>query len=232
MSRCLDPKCAPVWAGVVRELPDEILRFFLNAAVDTLPHNANLYRWKKRTDPNCPLCNCCQSLLHVLNNCAVARDLRRYNTRHDAVLQEVVKSVVPHLPITSSWTADISDNYSFPVHITPTDLRPDLVLWDDTTRVLCLVELTVCYETNYDKAALRKAAKYEDLAEQARLNGYRTTVLTIQVGSRGVPDLESIKSMTDMLGVPEKELKQLLRRVTRAALINSFNIWCSRNRKL
>ena len=40
------------------------------------------------------------------------------------------------------------------------------------------------------------------------------------------------ESMTDMLGVPEKELKQLLRRVTRAALINSFNIWCSRNRKL
>ena len=94
------------------------------------------------------------------------------------------------------------------------------------------MELTVCYETNYDKVALRKAAKYEDLAEQARFNGYRTTVLTIQVGSRGVPDLESIKSMTDMLGVPEKELKQLLRRVTRAALINSFNIWCSRNRKL
>ena len=231
-SKCTDPKCAPVWAGVVRELLDEILKFSLNAAVDSLPYNVNLYRWKKRKDPNCPLCNCRQSLLHVLNNCAVARDLRRYNRRHDAVLQEVVESVVPHLPRTSSWTADISDNYCFPVHITPTDLRPDLVWWDNTTRVLCLVELTVCYETNYDEAALRKAAKYEDLAEQARLKGYRTTVLTIQVGSRGIPDLHSIKSMTDMLGMPEKELKQLLRRVMRAALISSFNIWCSRNRKL
>ena len=143
-----------------------------------------------------------------------------------------MESVVPHLPRTSSWTADISDNYCFPVHITPTDLRPDLVWWDDTTRVLCLVELTVCYETNYDEVALRKAAKYEDLAEQARLKGYRTTVLTIQVGSRGIPDLHSIKSMTDMLGMPENKLKQLLRRVMRAALISSFNIWCSRNRKL
>ena len=94
---------------------------------------------------------------------AVARDLRRYNARHDAVLQEIV---VPCLPPTSSWTADICDNYCFPTHITPTDLRPDLVWWDDSQKTLCLAELTVCYDTNFAEAACRKS-KYEDLGPTA-----------------------------------------------------------------
>ena len=86
MSRCTAPKCALVWATVVQSLPEEQMKFALNAAVDVLPHNANLHLWKKRKDPNCPLCKSNQSLLHVLNNCSAARDLRRYNTRHDDVL--------------------------------------------------------------------------------------------------------------------------------------------------
>ena len=128
---------------------------FANAAVDYLPHNSNLHRWKKRKDPACPLCHCTQSLLHVLNNCAVARDLRRYNARHDAVLQEIVKAVVPCLPPASSWTADISDSYCFPIHIVPTDLRPDLVWGDNTKYTLCLTELTVCYDTYFEEEVVQ-----------------------------------------------------------------------------
>jgi hypothetical protein len=64
-------ECASFRAKVVKELPDE---FSVNATVDGLPHNANLHLWKKRKDPACPLCHCNQSLL---NNCTVARDLRR-----------------------------------------------------------------------------------------------------------------------------------------------------------
>ena len=230
LSRCTDPKCAPLWAKVVQRLPDDTLKFAVNAAVDCLPHNSNLHRWKKRQDPACPLCHSTQTLLHVLNNCAVARDLRRYNARHDAVLQEIVKAVVLYLPPSSSWTADISDTYSFPTHIVPTDLRPDLVWWDSSKHSLCFVELTVCYDTNFEEASRRKLSKYEDLAEQARVRGYHTSVHTIQVGSRGVPDYDSFAKLADMLQIPDKELNNLLERVIRAALIGSFTIWCSRNR--
>ena len=77
MSRVTAPKCALVWATVVQSLPEEQMKFALNAAVDVLPHNANLHLRKKRKDPNCLLC---KSNLHVLNNCSAARDLRKYNT--------------------------------------------------------------------------------------------------------------------------------------------------------
>ena len=232
MSRCTDSKCAAVWSRVVQRLPDEVMKFSLNAAVDCLPHNSNLHRWKKRQDPACPICHCTQSLLHVLNNCAVARDLRRYNARHDAVLQEIMAVVVPCLPPTSSWTADICDNYCFPTHITPTDLRPDLVWWDNSQKTLCLAELTVCYDTNFAEAARRKSSKYEDLASQARANGYDTTTLTIQMGSRGIPDYASFSNLANMVQITGKQLVTLLERVITAALIGSFTIWCSRNRVL
>ena len=39
MSRCTSPSCAPVWSRVVQALPEEQMKFALNAAVDVLPHN-------------------------------------------------------------------------------------------------------------------------------------------------------------------------------------------------
>ena len=116
---------------VVQSLPEEQMKFSLNAALDVLPHNANLHLWKKRQDPSCPLCSNHQSLLHVLNNCPVAKHLRRYNTRHDKVLYEIATAVKPHLPTLAVMAVDIGEDYAFPLHIVPTDLRPDLVWWED-----------------------------------------------------------------------------------------------------
>ena len=59
----------------------------------------------------------------------------------------------------------------------------------------------MCYDTNFEEAAVRKQAKYEDLAMQARGNGYHTTILTIQVGSRGVPDRQSFSQLATILGI-------------------------------
>ena len=112
----------------------------------------------------------------------------------------------------------------------PTVLRPDVVWWDDSSRSLFLAELTVCFESNFEEAALRKSAKYLDLVEQAKQNGYRTKLLTLQVGSRGVPDHGSFSSLATLIGMSVRDLSKLLERVTRAAIVGSFNIWCSRNR--
>ena len=166
-------------------------KFAINAAVDVLPHNANLYLWRKRKDPSFPLCHENQSLLHVLNNCRAARDYRRYNIRHDSILSAITETVSRNIPQTTSMTADISDTYEFPHHIIPTDLRPDLV-WDDTHKSITLVELTVCFETNFEQAAQRKKAKYLHLVEQANARGYRSELITSLVGSSTFLDLRPL----------------------------------------
>ena len=63
-----------------------------------------------------------------------------------ALLYEVVKE---HLPDTTSSTVDlISSEYSFPCHIV--DLRPDIIYWDETTKKVSLIELTVCFDTLFE----------------------------------------------------------------------------------
>ena len=211
----------------LQSLPEELMKFSLNAAVDMLPHNANLHLWHKKQDSACLLCSQNQSLLHVLNNCAVARDLGRYNHRHDAILQEIAAVVEPKLSPPTMLTVDIDDSYNFPLHIIATDLRPDMVWWDDTHRSLCL---TVCFESNFEDAAQRKIAKYTDIVDRAKLSGYRTTLITLQIGSRGVPHFPSFKALATAISMSSKELSQLLHRVTTVAIEGSFKIWCSRNR--
>ena len=65
------------------------------------------------------------------------------------------------------------------------DLWPDVVLWSPTQKSAILVELTVCYETNFEDVHRRKANKYKDLVEAGRSNGFDRSTVTLEVGSRG-----------------------------------------------
>ena len=161
MSRCTDAEGAEVWAKAIGGMVDEHVKFALNSAVDTLPHNANLALWEKKMNDACTLCGERQTLIHVLNTCTVARDNRRFNGRHDSLLREIVSIITTYLPSTACLTSDLGE-YNFPQHIVATDLRPDIVWWNDNARSLHAVELTVPFETSFEKAIERKTLKYED----------------------------------------------------------------------
>ena len=188
MARSWGDTSPELWARAVHDLPPEPLKFALNASLDTLPTNANLNMWGKKPSDVCPLCQGGrQSLLHVLNNCPVAMELRRYSVRHDAVLQVIGDFIKAHLLPHYSITIDVpSESYRFPHHITPTCLRPDIVWWSDQRKELWLFELTVSFESLVADARARKRAKYHDLVEAGRAAGYKTELITVEVGSRGM----------------------------------------------
>lgn len=85
-------------------LHQDALKFVLNAAVDTLPHNANLYPWEKKDSDRCPLCSADSS-----------EDIA--NRRHDAVLQLIAEVVKEDHDLMRS------------THIANTDLWSDILLW-------------------------------------------------------------------------------------------------------
>ena len=229
MLRATTPDTATIWAKAIQSLPQEQTKFALNAAVDTLPHNSNLHLWRKKESDSCLLCGERQSLIHVLNCCRVARDLRRYNVRHDAVLKVIADTVKEHLPPSHKLTVDL-DHYNFPIHISPTDLRPDIVLWSDSEKQLTLVELTVSFETSFEAAAERKETNYQDLASRAEQAGYSTTLITLEMGSRGVPHLPGFTRLAQELTISRHKLSNLLLQASQAAITGSFQIWCARNR--
>ena len=169
--------------------------------------------------------------MHVLNSCKVALELRRYNKRHDAVLQVITEVVKEAIPTTASISVDLDNQYQFPSHITNTDLRPDIVWWDDDAKTVTLLELTVPYDTLMEEAVERKTIKYTDLLESAASTGYRAHLLTIEVGSRGLPHTTSFTKLRQHLDLSKRMTTKLMIGTARTAISESHVIWKARNNK-
>ena len=216
--RATDDKAAGIWASAVLQLPPEVLRFSMNAAQDTLPHNANLAMWRSKEGLSdaCKLCGRRQTLPHVLNQCPTALQLRRYNVRHDAILTAIEQGIRPYLSEDDCLVADLPrfQPYTFPPHIAHTDLRPDLVLWNNREKTVCLVELTICYDTRFEEAHTYKANKYADLVEQIAATHFIPDLITLEVGSRGPLNSTGFDNLRAHISLPQKQWNALLISIT------------------
>ena len=62
-----------------------------------------------------------------------------------------------------------------------------MVWWDNKEKSLTLLELTIPFGTLMEEAANHKRDKYADLVANCELPGYKSTLITIEVASRGLP---------------------------------------------
>ena len=127
--------------------------------------------------------------------------------------------------------ADLEDQYHFPPCIAHTDLRPDLIIYSEFTKSTPLMELTVCFETNFEEAKSRKEMKYSNLVDEIEENTFTVLVdlVTIEVGARGFLRYESFRQLNKVLGADRKEFFTLLMDVAKVTIKNSFSIWTQRN---
>ena len=149
MARRFEGNAAELWVRAVQDLPSDVMKFALNASLETLATNVNLHTWGKKTNTICALCSQeRQTLLHVLNACPKAMVLRRYSQRHDAVLALLGDFVKRHLPSSYHMSVDLpSATYQFPQYIVSTDMQPDIVWWNDDSKELGMLELTISFES-------------------------------------------------------------------------------------
>ena len=54
-------------------------------------------------------------------------------------------------------------SYHIPSFLAHSDLRPGIIAYSCFTKTVILIELTICSETNFEGAQLRKTEKYSDL---------------------------------------------------------------------
>ena len=92
-----------------------------------------------------------------------------------------------------------------------------------------LLELTISYETDMEQAHQRKLAKYEDVVEGARVQGYNAECFAVEVGSRGLIVKGELQQLKNALGAPARAMAELAGSLSRTAMLGSFKIWCSRN---
>ena len=75
----------------------------------------------------------------------------------------------------------------------------------------------------------RKRAKYHDLEEADRVAGYKTELISIEVGSRVMVCSADFEILKVAVSATEKDITNLCLEVIRTTLLESFRIWVSRN---
>ena len=224
------------WKSIMFSVPKGVLKFAINASIDTLPSFTNLKQWGKRLFDNCPLCKRKGSLLHILNNCQIM--LERYLWRHNNIIR-ILLSTFKDSDIFKQGElklfADIENatvgGGTIPPNIIVTPQKPDIVIyWPKDKRVI-LFELTVPFETNIGKAHETKINRYSSLVTDITDNGYECNLIAVEIGSRGLIDTDNKNRLTRLL----KQLKTGTKfphfkgQVSKSALLSSYAIFNSRH---
>ena len=226
-----------IWKSIMYNLPVKVLKFLINAVSDTVNTRANLLRWGKSTTSKCRHCDCVETLNHVLNCCSVFLSQGRYTWRHNNVLKCFVEMITESISPDTKILHDIpyltgySPVSTIPLPCTQTNLKPDLCIYDENSKKIMIMELTVPFELGIEKAHQYKVNKYSSLVTDIRNNNYEVEYLAIEVGSRGFISSNNTQRLKQMLGYfHERNTKprEFQDKLSKMALVSSFAIYCAK----
>ena len=166
------------WKSFMWDIPQGVLKFAINAGVNTLPTFDNLKRWGKRVNDRCRFCGNIETLAHVLSNCSTALAQGRFTWRHNSVLRSPIDLIQPHLKEGLTLYSDLAGfqaphGGTIPPHILVTALKPDLFVFNEVLREVIIFELTCPWDTNIDRSHTYKSEKYSPLvADLSRDNTF------------------------------------------------------------
>ena len=224
------------WKSFLWDVPQGVLKFAINAGINTLPTLDNLKRWGKRVNDRCPFCGNIQTLLHVLSNCSVALDQGRYTWRHNSVLSSIIDVIRPRLKAGFVLFSDLPGlqaphGGTIPPHVHVTALRPDLVVINESTRDVVIFELTCPWDGNIDRSHSFKEDKYAPLvADMSR--GFNVHLFSVEVSVRGQlskANRSRLKAFAYRCCEDPKTVTKLtLGNSSRASLLCSYSIFMAR----
>ena len=131
-----------------------------------------------------------------------------------------------YLSIAKDWelSTDLENCLKIPKEITFTNLRPDMILISRSTKQFGMIELTVPTEERVEVSGELKKLKYEEIAQEARLNGWGVRVWTVEVGCRGFP-ASSMASFLKEIGYQGAQKKRILENIGKEAENASHSLW-------
>ena len=224
------------WRSYLWDIPRGILKFAMNAGLNTLPTLDNLRRWGKRVNDRCPFCGNVQTLLHVLSNCSVSLDQGRYTWRHNSVLSSIIGVVRPLLESSFTLFSDLPGceaphGGTIPPHILATNLRPDLFIVSETKAMAIVFELTCPWDSNIKRSHDFKEGKYAPLVADL---SQRFTVyhFSVEISVRGQISKENRNRIKEFVyracTNPGKLARNVEQCASKASLLSSFSIFHAR----
>ena len=221
---------------MANNIPQGILKFAMNAGLNTLPTFDNLKRLGKRVNDRCPFCRNIQTLLHVLSNCSVSLEQGRYTWRHDSVLNSIIDIVRPALGPSFKLFSDMPgyeapSGGTIPPHVLVTNLRPDIFIVSESLQRAIVFELTCPWDSNVSRSHTYKEEKYAPLVADL---SQRFTVFhfSVEVSVRGQISKENQSRIKAFLfrccDSPGKLSGKVVKCSSKVALLASFSIFCAR----
>ena len=124
---------------------------------------------------------------------------------------------------------DLKRQLHFSEYIAPTNLRPDIVISSNESKVCVIIELMVPWEERIEEAHERKMPKYAKLVDKCKDNGWKKTFrFTFEIGCRGFPCQSTWRALK-MPGVTGKARGTVIDKARRTSESASMRIW---NRKI
>ncbi|KAK2831157.1 hypothetical protein Q7C36_016243 [Tachysurus vachellii] len=189
-------------------------RFTIRAAYDVLTSPTNLSQWYAE-DPTCPLCPSLATLKHILVGCKTSLAQGRYTWRHNQVLKCLaavfesqrtsanvhpppIIQVAANTICSGGMGLEAAGRLCFPAEIAAINLRPDLVLWSASLKLVYIIELTVPWESAVEEAYELKKLRYAELATDAQQQGWNVKVHPVEVGCRGFVATSTSRLLREM----------------------------------
>ncbi|KAI2661305.1 Glutamyl-tRNA(Gln) amidotransferase subunit A [Labeo rohita] len=211
-----------------------IFKYFQEAwePYDVLPSPTNLFAWSLKDTPACLLCQKRGSLEHILSCCPKALGERRYRWRHDQAGEKPSgsRNLAGGLLATArDWQlkVDLGKQLKIPETIATTTLRPDMVLFSESSRQMVLLELTKPWKDRMEESFKRKRAKHEELASECRNRGWKTCCFPIEVGCQGFASQLLCRALK-LLGMRGLHKNKAIRNIMDAAEKASRWLWINR----
>ena len=196
------------WQYVVDRMPSNIYSFCRRALILALPTKANLKTWNIAKSNLCSLCKIKpETQHHIMNNCSRAVEEGRYTWRHDSLLHTMGYHLQKLLNKGYELFVDI------PEYNTPGNLfnskRPDIAFKFGND--VYVVELTVCFETNFEKSRRYKESRYEHLKHDLKNTNHNLQTFYIEFSALGfcTPSIIELNRLLRRLDVDVKRMVEI-----------------------
>ena len=147
------------------------------------------------------------------------------------ISRRITRSYQGLLDLAKDWVvlADIGQSkLTFPLFITVTLERPDIICYSLSTKHLLSIELTSPCEENMAERHSFKKDRYKELETQVLDAGWSANFFQVEVGARGYC-ANSVHSCFRKLGFPPKTIRTLLKILSEKSMKSSFCIWAARD---
>jgi hypothetical protein len=197
-------------------------RFAIRARLNLLPTKTVVKRvGKPNIDVTCPKCRRSpETLAHILNACTPNAGLMR--ERHNTVLSRLVRAI-------PNEVGNVFIEQKIPE--SPGDLRPDVVVLNQSQNTATIVDVTIPFETDesaFEEARNEKLRKYQPLRTWLEEeHGYQnTSIHAFVVGALGSWDSNN-EDILRLLNIGRNYSTLFRKLCTSDAVRGSANIWRS-----